>query len=152
MLTVKHVSIDSELTQIVEDINNASWDDANDVCDYDVASLEAYLKKEDTIFLVCYDEAETKTFLGMASGRLELKPYDQERWLYVDEVDVCVNQRRKGAGAAIMRKMLEIAQREDCEELWLGTEIDNIPANSLYKSLTPNAVDAFVGYTFELDR
>ena len=150
MTNVVRISTESELTSIVNDINNATWDDANDVCAYDEVSLKAYLEKEDTIFLVCYDDAEN--FLGMASGRIELKPYDQESWLYVDEVDVCVDQRRKGAGAAIMRKMLEIARQENCEELWLGTEMDNVPANALYKSLTPSEVDAFMGYTFKPNR
>ena len=87
----------------------------------------------------------------MASSRIEIKPYDQELWLYVDEVDVCSDQRQKGAGKAIMSKLIEIAKDKGCEEVWLGTEVDNLPANALYRLLDPDDVANVVGYTFETD-
>ena len=89
--------------------------------------------------------------MGMASGRFEIKPYGQERWLYVDEVDVCADQRQKGAGKAIMQRLIELAEQAGCEELWLGTEVDNAAANALYRSLQPDDVSQVVGYTFETD-
>jgi ribosomal protein S18 acetylase RimI-like enzyme len=82
---------------------------------------------------------------------MEIKPYDKERWLYVDEVDVCSEQRKKGAGKAIMRKLIEIAEDTGCDEVWLGTEVDNQPANALYRSLDPDEVEQFIGYTYETD-
>lgn len=150
MPIVEVITPESNLDRIVADINAASWDEANEMCAYDVEGLLAYLRLEDTVFIVCRDEDEAGTFLGMASGRLQLKPYGQERWFYCDEVDVCVDQRRKGAGAAMMRKLLSIAYEHDCEELWLGTEIDNVAANGLYRALHPDDIMQFVGLTFEM--
>ncbi len=89
--------------------------------------------------------------LGIASARLEIKPYDKMRWLYVDEVDVCADQRKKGAGKAIMRKLIEIARDTGCEEVWLGTEVDNQAVNALYRSLDPDDVAQVIGYAYKMD-
>lgn len=152
MINVGRVTIDSDLDTLVQEINGASWDAANDVSTYDTESLTTYLQRQDTVFVVAHEQSSAgPVFLGMASGRVEIKPYCKERWLYVDEVDVCVDQRKKGAGTAIMRKLLEIADEADCKELWLGTEIDNDAANALYQSLNPDEVEKFVGYNWELD-
>ena len=75
----------------------------------------------------------------------------KERWLYVDEVDVCADQRQKGAGKAIMEKLIALAETADCEEVWLGTEADNLAANALYRSLDPDDIGEVVGYTFEME-
>lgn len=151
-INVEQINIQDDLSQIVSDINGAEWDDDNEISPYEVEPLKVYLQRQDTVFVVAYNiEGDSKTFLGMASGRIEIKPYGKELWLYVDEVDVCVNQRKKGAGKAIMEKLLAIADEADCEEVWLGTEVDNDPANALYRSLDPDDVGEVVGYTYELD-
>lgn len=154
-MEVIHISLDDNLDQLVADINGASWDSANDISanDYDADSLKAYLNKQDTIFLACYELADGKrTLAGIASSRIEIKPYGKEQWLYVDEVDVCTDQRKKGAGTLMMRKLLEIAESTGCEELWLGTEADNTAANALYQSLGPEEVLTFIGYTYDTDK
>lgn len=152
MLSVQLTTSGDDLDQLVEQINAAQWDDANEISEYDRDALLHYLDHTDTYFVTCYDASTAPaTLMGMASARLEIKPYARERWLYVDEVDVCVDQRRRGAGKAIMNKLLEIADDADCEELWLGTEIDNQPANALYRSLEPDDVAQVIGYTYEME-
>ncbi len=147
--TISVISIDDELDAVVRDINAAQWDDANDISEYQVGALRSYLQRQDTVFIVCYNEARQLT--GMASGRIEIKPYDATQWLYVDEVDVCVDHRRKGAGREIMQALTNYAVDRDCELVWLGTEPDNVAANALYKSLQPDETEPFVGYCYELD-
>lgn len=150
MIIVKSVSHKNNLQQVVDEINQSAWDDDNDLTAYDVDSLRAYLGHQDSIFLVCYEETGNQTtFLGMASARIQIKPYAQQRWLYVDELDVCANQRKKGAGKALMLQLLKIARASDCQELWLGTELDNLAANALYRSLHPEEIEQFIGYTYE---
>lgn len=150
MIEVSIVTLADNLTQLVDEINQASWDDANEMATYEVAPLSAYLERQDTLFVVCHEVAEgRKTLLGVASGRFEPKPYGNERWLYVDEVDVCANQRQRGAGKAIMRKLIALAEEAGCEEVWLATEDDNHAANALYRSLDPDDIGKVVGYTFE---
>ncbi|MEM7096779.1 MAG: GNAT family N-acetyltransferase [Pseudomonadota bacterium] len=149
MLSVVTITPDDDLDQITEQINSAQWDEANALEIYTPSALAKYLASEGAVFVACYDiSANTRTFCGMASARILLKPYEHETWLYVDEVDVCVDQRQKGAGRALMRALIEISEANDCEELWLGTEVDNFPANALYQSLDPDDVAQVVGYTF----
>ncbi len=151
-IATKIVSTDCDLKTLVDEINQASWDDANDLAHYDVRSLVSYLEREDTVFVVCHHISPSgRTLLGFASSRLEIKPYGQQTWLYIDEVDVCTDQRRRGAGTALMNTLIQFARDSGCDEVWLGTEVDNVPANALYTSLEPDEVETFVGYAYELD-
>ena len=50
-----------------------------------------------------------------------------------------------------MRKLIEIADENDCDEVWLGAEAENSLANSFYESLEPDSIDAVIGYTFEIE-
>ena len=150
MIDVNIITLSDNLQKIVNEINNASWDGANEMSLYDVESLSAYLERQDTLFVACHDASSNPPkLLGIASSRVEIKPCRKELWLYVDEVDVCSDQRLKGAGKAIMRKLIEIAHEKGCEEVWLGTEVENAAANALYLSLKPDEVAQVVGYTFE---
>jgi len=147
MLRVRRIGLRDDLPGVVASINSARWDAANDMVPYRVEDLAAYLACADTVFLTCEDGEH---FLGMGSGRIQLKPYDRERWFYLDELDVAVDQRQRGAGAALVKGFLELARAEGCIELWLGTELDNAAARALYRSLEPSDEEAFVGYNFRL--
>jgi len=150
MAHISRISLDDDLDPLVDEINAASWDEDNGEFDYDVPSLAAYLSRQDTVFIVCHEDGpQGRVFQGMCSGRIELKPYGRERWLYVDEVDVCVDQRLKGVGSRMMRWLIEFAEQEGCDEVWLGTEVDNDAANALYRRLEPDDVGDVVGYTWE---
>ena len=152
MIVVKSIKPSDDLTQLVNEINNASWDMSNEISEYDAESLFAYLERQDTLFVTCHNVCPEKTcLLGMASARFEMKPYKKEFWLYVDEVDVCADKRRKGVGKTIMNHLIELAFKKGCEEVWLGTELENIPANALYKSLNPDDITQVVGYSYETD-
>ena len=151
-MKAKEITLDDDLHSLVMEINHASWDEANDMSEYDCESLRTYLERMDTVFIACHAAPEQgAALLGVASSRIEIKPYAAELWLYVDEVDVCADQRNKGAGKLIMQTLIEIAEREGCEELWLGTEVDNAPANALYRSLDPDEAANIIGYTYETD-
>lgn len=146
------ISAQDDVAQLVEHINAGQWDEANEMQSYAVDALQSYLEVKDAIFLVCYlIDGDSKTFAGIASARIEHKPYDFEKWLYIDEIDTCSNLRKKGVGSAMMKKLFEIADENDCEEIWLGTEDDNTAANSFYKSLNPESIDKVIGYTFETE-
>ena len=152
MISVRVVIRSDDLEGIVAEINEAAWDDANEISRYDADSLAAYLERQDTLFLTCYDiSVAPPKLLGMASSRLEMKPYGEALWLYVDEMDVCSDQRRQGAGTAMMKRLLDIARERGCEEMWLGADADNGSANALYRSLDPEDVTAVTGYTYDTD-
>ncbi len=147
-MRAKTVTSEDDLDRLVQQINCASWDASNEMAEYDVESLMTYLLRQDTIFIACHDV--DGSLLGIASSRIEIKPYGKELWLYVDEVDVCSDQRCKGAGRLIMETLIDIANERDCEELWLGAEADNTAANALYKSLDPDETGKVIGYTYEM--
>ena len=152
MLALTVVAKDHNLKRLVAEINEAAWDAANEMSVYDAEALAAYLEHQDTLFIACHEVVGSRhVFVGMASCRFEIKPYGKERWLYVDEVDVCADHRQKGVGKAIMLKLIELAEEADCEEVWLGTEADNDAANALYRSLNPDDVGQVVGYTYEME-
>ena len=151
MIIAEVVSEDDNLRQLVNDINSASWDKDNEMSEYDAEALSEYLNHQDTVFLTCHEVSDgDRTLLGIASSRLEIRPYGRKRWLYIDEVDVCADQRRRGAARSMMKKLLEIAEKAECEEVWLGTELNNLAAKALYRSLNPDEVAQFVGYTYEI--
>jgi ribosomal protein S18 acetylase RimI-like enzyme len=151
VIAVNVVTLVDNLQQLVDEINHAAWDHANEMSEYDVAALAAYVARQDTLFVACHAVTDAgRTLLGVASSRVEMKPYGNERWLYVDEVDICTDQRRRGAGKAIMRRLLELAEEAGCTEVWLGAEADNQAAKALYQSLGPDDVTPVIGYTYKL--
>lgn len=151
-LEVKIIGLDDDLQTLAQQINSSKWDDENEIEEYSAESLQAYLQKEDTVFVVCYLVDDGKQTLGgMASARIEMKPYEFSKWLYIDEVDTCSDQRQKGVGTMVMKKLLAFAEEQECEEVWLGTEMNNEVAKKFYQSLNPNSIDDVVGYTFELE-
>jgi ribosomal protein S18 acetylase RimI-like enzyme len=151
-LSAKFLTASDDLENVVANINSAQWDAKNEMVDYEAESLRHYLQQVDTLFMVCYYTDSTGSFLaGIASGRVQHKPYEKVRWLYIDEVDTAANLRQRGVASAMMKLLLEYATRNNLAEVWLGTEADNAPARRLYASLKPDFIDQVVGYTFELE-
>ena len=151
-LHTRFVTQSDDLAELAAGINSAQWDEANDLDDFSADALLNYLRQADNWFVVCEIEVESGLALaGIASGRIQHKPYDNLRWLYVDEVDTTVNYRKRGVAKSMMRMLLEFANQHDMDEVWLGTEPENVAANGLYKSLGPDEVEKFVGYTWNLE-
>lgn len=57
---------------------------------------------------------------------------DKKTELYIDEVGVTPAFQRQGLARRMLDMMLAFGRSEGCEEAWVGTELDNIPANRLY--------------------
>lgn len=72
--------------------------------------------------------------VGMASGVRYLHP-DKLPSLWINEVGVGDDWLRRGIGKRLMEAMLDRAEAWGCEEAWLGTEEDNVPALALYRSM-----------------
>jgi ribosomal protein S18 acetylase RimI-like enzyme len=151
MFQITFIRPSDDLRRLVAEINAAEWDEANEMGAYEEGALEHYLDQQDNILVVCHEAVEGgRRLLGVASARLQVKPYGRERWLYVDEVDVCSDQRCRGVGKALMQALMQAAEAAGCGELWLGAEVGNDAANALYRSLGPEDVAAVTGYTYAL--
>lgn len=119
---------------------------ADDLFDVPVQSnlLQSYLAEE-THWLVA--ALLDGVVIGKATAMVHRRP-DKEDELYLDEIDVIPELRRKGIAKMILKKILEMAEDWGCEECWLGTEKDNIPARKLYESNGAKPED-FVLYYLE---
>lgn len=149
MIHVFRITNDEQIQNAFWDIQSAKRSEASEICegDYHIEDLKEYIKSPDRVFCVTYID---DIFSWMASAQKLLKPNGDLR-LYVDEVDVCEHMQKKWAGTAMMKFLLNFAKENNFNELRLGTEIDNIPANALYKSLNPTDVEKFVGYNYYLN-
>jgi aminoglycoside 6'-N-acetyltransferase I len=69
--------------------------------------------------------------------------------LYIDEVGVAPALHRQGIARRMLDTMLAIGRSLGCEEAWVGTEPDNVPARTLYESRGATA-EPFMMYVYKL--
>ena len=149
MITIKEITPEDNLLEIIGSIKSALWSKNSEInpSDYSIEGLRTCILSEHNIFCVALLDGQ---FAGMASAYFLHKP-DGDIWLYVDEVDVCSDKQRNGVGTALMQYLFKYGEDNKCEELWLGTEKDNVAANALYTSLKPTEIEDFVGYNYKVD-
>jgi aminoglycoside 6'-N-acetyltransferase I len=75
---------------------------------------------------------------------------DKVTELYVDEVGVGSDYRNLRIATRMLEEMFAIGKAEGCEEAWVGTEVDNVPARALYRARSPSEEQVFVQYVYEL--
>jgi ribosomal protein S18 acetylase RimI-like enzyme len=54
--------------------------------------------------------------------------------VYIFEIEVALIHRRQGIGKRMINLPKSLCQESDVEDIWVGTENDNIAAKRLYKS------------------
>jgi ribosomal protein S18 acetylase RimI-like enzyme len=123
---------DIEIVEITAENQSLMNNIADDLFDKPVQSrlLKSFLA-EKTHWLVA--AVLDGLVVGKTTAMVHRRP-DKEDELYLDEIDVIPDLRRKGIAKMMLRKILEMADARGCEECWLGTEKDNIPARKLYES------------------
>jgi len=129
----------------VTDDNVAVMDNhASDLFDEPVKPelLKAFMAEPNHWLVVAVVDGQV---VGKATAMVHKRP-DKEDELYLDEIDVIPALRQKGIAKLILAKMLELADERDCEECWLGTEKDNIPARKLYESNGAEAEECVLYY------
>ncbi|MDH3439724.1 MAG: GNAT family N-acetyltransferase [Gammaproteobacteria bacterium] len=90
---------------------------------------------------------EDGVVVGMASGNDYLHP-DKPVMFWVNEMGVAPSHQRRGIGKKLLQRILDRARELGREEAWLGTEVDNVAARALYKSLDGEE-ESFVMYTYD---
>ena len=124
---------------------------AEDVFDapIDPARLAACVAEPGHLMVVADADGEV---IGQARGMVHRHP-DKPTELYIDEVGVAESYRRQGIARRMLELMLAHGKAIGCEEAWVGTEPDNLPARGLYKQRrTANDPEAepFVMYLYQL--
>lgn len=76
---------------------------------------------------------------------------DKPRELWINEVSVASAYHQQGIGKAMMREMLQLGEKLDCQNAWVLTDRSNTPANRLYLSAGGALAEGdTVMYEFEL--
>lgn len=87
--------------------------------------------------------------VGQCAGVVHYHP-DKLTELYIDEVGTASTHRRQGIARAMMDELFRWGRELGCTEAWLGTELDNDPANALYRQYAPAEDEAIQYYLFGL--
>lgn len=112
----------------------------------DEGRLRAYLRAPGHMMVVA---VEGELVVGQCAGVIHLHP-DKPTELYVDEVGTASTHRRQGVARAMLDELFRWGRELGCEEAWLGTELDNDPANALYRGYRPVEDEAIQYYLFDL--
>lgn len=107
--------------------------------------LRAYLATPGHLMVVALDD---DLVVGQCAGVVHAHP-DKATELYVDEVGTATSHLRHGIATAMMRELFAWGRELGCEEAWLGTELDNVAANRLYRAFGGQA-SPMHSYEFDL--
>ncbi|MEP0392077.1 MAG: GNAT family N-acetyltransferase [Erythrobacter sp.] len=83
--------------------------------------------------------------VGMVMTVIHNHP-DKPTELFLDEIGTGDDWRRKGVARLLIQAVFDRADEAGIEEIWLGTEPDNIEANGLYKGFKHEREDAVIYY------
>jgi aminoglycoside 6'-N-acetyltransferase I len=72
--------------------------------------------------------------VGFVSAVIYLHPDKPNPEMWINEIGVAPTHQRQGIGKGLMQAILEEAKRSGCQEAWVLTERDNIPAMGMYRS------------------
>ncbi|MEP7241771.1 MAG: GNAT family N-acetyltransferase [Devosia sp.] len=112
----------------------------------DAALVVAYLKTREHLMVLALDG---DLVVGQCAGVIHRHP-DKPTELYVDEVGTASTHRRQGIARAMLDALFAWGRELGCTEAWLGTELDNVAANGLYRAYLPAEDEAIQYYLFKL--
>lgn len=78
--------------------------------------------------------------VGQIRAILHFSP-DEAPVLYIDNLGVAPNQKRKGVATALFNAALNWGQEHGVSSFWVATELDNAEANNFYRAQKLNGVD-----------
>lgn len=107
--------------------------------------LAAYLRAPGHLMILAFDDG---VVVGQCAGVIHRHP-DKVTELYVDEVGAASTHLRQGIATRLVEAMFDWARELGCREAWLGTELDNLEANGLYRKLRGKP-ETMAYYEFEL--
>ena len=87
--------------------------------------------------------------LGMISG-VETTHPDKGTEMFLYELSVAEQARRRGVGVALVGALAEVARERGCYGMWVGTEPDNVAALATYRRAGGADEAPFVAFTWDL--
>ena len=107
--------------------------------------LLAYLSAPGHIMVLALDG---HLVVGQCAGVVHHHP-DKVSELYVDEVGTATGYLRRGIATGMLENLFAWGREMGCKEAWLGTELDNVEANGLYRKFG-GTEDEIKYYEFKL--
>lgn len=109
---------------------------------FDPETLGRYLESPGHLLVVAIDNG---LVVGQVAAIVHRHPDGRPTELYVDEVAVTPARQRERIARRMLEAMLALGREQGCQEMWVGTEPDNVAARALYKSLAADG-ETFVMY------
>ncbi|MGX6603672.1 GNAT family N-acetyltransferase [Micromonosporaceae bacterium Da 78-11] len=111
------------------------------------AATERFLADPGHHLLFAYDEKGRA--VGMISG-VEMTHPDKGTEMFVYELGVAPAARLQGIGAELVGALAELARRNGCYGMWVGTEVDNDAALATYRRAGAQDEAAFTLLNWDL--
>lgn len=89
-----------------------------------------FLEKNDHHLLLAYSENDVP--IGMVSG-VETTHPDKGTEMFLYELSVAAESRRRGVGSALVRALGALATERGCYGMWVGVDLDNDAALATYR-------------------
>ncbi len=105
----------------------------------------AFLTSDRDYIWVAYTDGEA---VGFASATILLHP-DKPPHLFLQELGVDEDHRRRGVATKIMETAIAFAGEMDLLPLWLAAEADDDQANTFYRSLPDKTERGSIVYEWE---
>ena len=120
---------------------------ADDVFDepIDPGRLQQYLAEPGHMMIVAIDDG---VVVGQCAAVIHRHP-DKVTELYIDELGTATSHQRRGIGRRMIDAMFVWGRELGCRESWLGTELDNVAANALYRAINGEP-DTMAYFEFKL--
>lgn len=114
-------------------------------------SASAFLADPNHFLAVARNEGSNGLVVGFVSAVRMFHPDKEKPEMFVNEIGVAPEYRRRGIGKALMKAMLEEAKKAGCRLAWLAVDEDNKAALALYRSAGGKAPEKQIHIDFDLD-
>jgi ribosomal protein S18 acetylase RimI-like enzyme len=108
-----------------------------------------FLASEGHHLLVAFGDGEAP--IGFVSG-VETTHPDKGTEMFLYELSVHEDHRRRGVGKALVEALVELARDRGCYGMWVATELDNDAALATYRAAGAEPPEAFVTLSWTFGR
>ena len=92
-----------------------------------------------------------ESLIGFASAMHYLHPDKKNPEMWINEIGVIEQFRRKGVARQLISAVQAFAKESNCREVWVLTEPDNVAALKLYESVKQSTRQDVVMFTLPVD-